>query len=144
MKPQPSGTDDAAHGGRRGLSPAILAVVLALTTGACAHRQPPVTAVAPGGSAVIEMKASDYKFTPNNLKATVGETLEFRIENVSGKNHNFTIKDPKGEVLKNVTLPVHQTVTVPIRLDAEGTYHFYCDIGPHATLGMKGWVTVTK
>jgi plastocyanin len=117
-------------------------VVLALAAGACVHREPLVT-VATGG-ALIEMKASDYKFTPDNLKAHVGDKIEFKIENVSGKNHNFTIKGPKGEVLKSVALPVHETVTVPIRLDAEGTYHFYCDIGPHATLGMKGAVTVTK
>jgi plastocyanin len=123
---------------------AWLAVAAALAAGACAHRQPLTVVNAPEGRAVVDMKASDYKFTPNNLEARAGDRLDFRIENVSAKNHNFTIKNPKGEILKNVALPAHQTVTFTLDLPVEGMYHFYCDIDLHSALGMKGWITVTR
>jgi plastocyanin len=118
--------------------------VAALAAGACGHRQPLTVVNAPEGKAVVEMKTSDFKFTPNNLEARAGDRLEFRIENVSGKDHNFTIKNPKGEILRSVALLAHQTVTLTLAPPADGTYHFYCDVDLHSTLGMKGWITVTK
>jgi plastocyanin len=118
--------------------------VAALAAGAYGHRQPLTVVNAPEGKAVVEMKASDFKFTPNNLEARAGDRLEFRIENVSGKNHNFTIKNPRGEILRSVALPAHQTVTLTLDLPDDGTYHFYCDVDLDAALGMKGWITVTK
>jgi plastocyanin len=144
MKKRESGNRDiiAATRGRAGL--AGLAVTAALAMGACGHRQPLVVVTAPEGKAVVDMKASDYKFTPNNLGARAGDSLEFRIENVSGKNHNFTIKNPKGDTIRSVALPAHQAVTFTLDLPVEGTYHFYCDIDLHSALGMKGWITVKK
>jgi|GEM_PF-788403 len=121
-----------------------LIVLLALAAAACAHRQPLVVVQAREGGAAVDIKASDYKFTPNNLEAHVGDRLEFRIENVSATNHNFTIKNPAGETLRSIALPAHLTVTVTVDLPVEGTYPFHCDVGLHAELGMKGWLKVTK
>jgi plastocyanin len=118
--------------------------VAALAAGAWGHRQPLTVVNAPEGKAMVEMKASDFKFTPNNLEARAGDRLEFRIETVSGKDHNFTIKNPKGEILRSVALLAHQTVTLTLDPPAHATYHFYCDDDLHSALGMKGWITMTK
>jgi uncharacterized cupredoxin-like copper-binding protein len=121
----------------------LILLVILMASG-CASKQQLVNINASGGQAVVAMKASDFKFTPNNLKAHRGDRLEFKIENVSGTSHNFTIKNPGGEILKSVDLPPHQTVTVEVDLPSAGTYHFYCAKTLHADFGMKGWLEVTE
>jgi uncharacterized cupredoxin-like copper-binding protein len=69
-------------------------------------------------------------------------TLPLHIKNVSSMEHNFTLKNPEGEIIKSVNLPEGETVTVEIDLPRPGTYPFYCDRPFHASLGMKGVVKV--
>ncbi len=123
---------------------AIPAILVLLATGtACAHRQAPVTVAAAAGQATVDMKASDFKFTPNNIQAKVGDQIEFRIENVTGSKHNFTLQDPAGKTVRDIDLPAHQTTTVTVIFSQAGTYPFHCDVDLHRDLGMKGQVVVT-
>jgi uncharacterized cupredoxin-like copper-binding protein len=64
--------------------------------------------------------------------------IVFRIENISGSGHNFTITDPKGNTLQSVSLPSKETTTVKVPLPEAGTYGFYCDKPMHSGFGMKG------
>lgn len=128
----------------RGLGTAWLVFSLVLIAASCATRQALETIKAEAGTAVIDMQASDFKFEPNNLKARRGDILEFNITNVSGTTHNFTIKNPKGEILQSADLPPHKTTSVTVTVSEAGTYHFYCDKPLHATLGMKGWLDVVE
>jgi plastocyanin len=91
---------------------------------------------------VIEMKASDYKFDPDTIKARQGDTLVFKIENVTKKKHNFTVKDPQGKKIQSVDLPANQTVEVSVSFPEAGTYPFNCDKPFHTKFGMKGQVVV--
>ena len=114
-----------------------IGVILAVT--ACAgSQQPQVTLGQAKGEVTLEMKASDFKFEPNNIKAYKGDSIVFRIENISGSGHNFTITDPKGNTLQSVSLPSKETTTVKVPLPEAGTYGFYCDKPMHSGFGMKG------
>jgi plastocyanin len=135
---------EARHSISPGLGIVSLVFSLILLAASCATRQALETVKTEAGTAVIDMKASDFKFEPNNLKARRGDILEFNITNVSGTTHNFTIKDPKGEVLQSADLPPHKTTTVTVTVAEAGTYHFYCDKPLHSTLGMKGWLDVVE
>jgi plastocyanin len=129
----------------RGIKRAILlwlGVLLAVTS--CAGQQPLVTIGPEKGEAVIDVKASDFKFEPNNIKAYKGEEMVFRIENVSGTGHNFTIKDPGGNTLHSVPLPPKETTTVEVTLSEAGDYTFYCDKPFHSAFGMKGRIEVVE
>lgn len=121
----------------------LLVAGLALTClSFCSRLQKPV-AVESKKENVIAMKADDYKFEPNNLQTRQGDTITFKIENVSGKTHNFTIKDPQGKTVKNVDLPSKQTIEVTVPFTQTGKYDFHCDKPLHSSFGMKGQVTVT-
>ncbi len=121
-----------------------------LLLAACASKQPQVTAAPAEGAAKgaamgtveIPVKASNFKFEPNNIKAFVGSTVVFQVENLAAGTHNFSIKDPQGKVIANVDLPAHQTVPVKVELKETGLYEIYCDKPFHPGLGMTGTLEV--
>jgi plastocyanin len=93
---------------------------------------------------VVKMNASSFSFEPNDIKAYVGDTLIFRIETFSGKDHNFTITGPDGESITGVDLPVRETTDVRVTLKTSGPYTFYCNKSYHASHGMKGQVVAVE
>jgi len=124
-----------------------LAVIYAgvlLTIAACASQQQLVTIGPAKGETALEMKADDFKFEPNNIKAFEGDVIVLRIENKSNSGHNFTIKDPEGNALQSAALPPKETVSVKVALSKAGVYEFYCDKPFHPALGMKGKITVEQ
>lgn len=123
--------------------PAICVCVL-LAVAACAGLQPQVTVSPETGKKVIAMKASNFKFVPNNIKAYRGDLIVLEVENVSDSEHNLTIKDPLGQVLQNADIPTKKTVEFRIALPEAGEYDFYCDEPFHATFGMKGRIEVIE
>jgi uncharacterized cupredoxin-like copper-binding protein len=94
------------------------------------------------GKQVIHMNASNYKFTPDNLRFSKPGPVTLAVENISDYEHNFTIKNSKGQVLKSVDLPPKKKIMVTFDLPEPGKYEFYCDIDSHARLGMKGQIQV--
>lgn len=125
---------------RKAYYPMLLVLTTLVFTG-CASRQPQV-AVAGDSEKTITMNADSFKFEPNNIKANRGDTIVLNIVNVSDTKHNFTIKDPRGNVLQSVDLPAKRTVPLTITLPENGTYDFYCDKPFHPTMGMKGSIQV--
>ncbi len=119
-----------------------LFLCLLLTLAACASQQPLVTIGPAKGEAVVEVKASSFRFEPNNIKAYKGDVLVFRIENTSGSEHNFSVKGPDGSIIQSVVLPAGQTTQARIPLTATGTYEFYCDKPFHSGFGLKGQIVV--
>jgi len=121
-----------------------LAVLLAVAACAGQQQQPLVTIGPVKGEAIVTMKAGDFTFEPNNIKAYKGDVIVFRIENISGSGHNFTIKDPQGNNLQSVGLPSKESVTIKVSLAEAGTYEFYCDKPFHSGFGMKGQIVVVQ
>jgi plastocyanin len=116
----------------------LIGLPLLVLLAACAHLQAPVSVEQKGG--VIEMTASDFKFEPNNIAARTGDTITFRIHNVTGATHNFTLKSPDSSVMQSVDIPPKGSVDVKAAFSKAGTYHFYCNKTGHSELGMKGQV----
>jgi plastocyanin len=114
---------------------------LLIIVSACAHLQAPISAEE--GRNVVEMTVSDFKFEPNNITARPGATITFRIHNVSGTTHNFTLKDPDGSMMQNVDIPPKGSVDVKATFSKAGTYTFHCNKTGHSELGMKGQVVAT-
>ena len=122
-----------------GLVAACLGMVFLLV--ACARLQPQIT-VDSGLTSTISIQARSFNFEPNNLRAYQGDTLVFKITNTSKTVHNFTIKDPHGEIIQSIALPSEKTITLRMALRIPGIYEFYCDKPFHPTMGMKGQVQV--
>jgi plastocyanin len=96
------------------------------------------------GKKTVTVEASSFEFKPSSIQTLKGDTLVFKISSASSMAHNFTIKDPKGKILKSIELPSNQTVSVEIAFPEVGIYEFYCDKTAHSTLGMKGSVEVLR
>ena len=110
---------------------------------ACARLGAPVTAKSPEeGKRLIHLEASSFKFKPNNIRVPEPGPLTLAVENISDAEHNITIKNPKGHVLKSVNLPPKKKISVTLDLTDPGKYEFYCDKPFHDTLGMKGQIQV--
>jgi len=117
---------------------------LTLVVAGCAG--PPKMATVPSGPGekVIQMKASSFDFDPNVIQAHQGDRLVLVIRNTADTTHNFTVKNPSGEVLVTKDLPENSTVRVDVPLSQAGKYPFYCDKPFHAVFGMKGRLVVAK
>jgi plastocyanin len=94
-----------------------------------------------GGDNLITIEAGGYKFKPNDIRVAKPGTLVLEIKNVSGSEHNFTLKNSRGEILKNLNIRPKQTVISNAELEP-GTYQFYCNKRFHTSMGMKGQIVV--
>ena len=97
-----------------------------LLLAACAGLQQQVTVGLEKGEKELAMKANSFKFEPNNIKAYQGDVILLKVENVSGAAHNFTIEDPRENIIQRVDLPSNKTVEIKVILSEIGTYNFYC------------------
>lgn len=119
----------------------LLAAVLAVLS--CARAQAPVEVRATDqGEKSITITASSFKFEPSHIVTRQGDILIINIENVSSTDHNFSLKDPRGNVMVSVDVPGKETVEVKVTLKEPGTYDFFCHKPLHPTLGMKGTLEV--
>ncbi len=119
----------------------LICLCLSFVLAACAGLQQPVTAE---GEKAITMEASSFKFTPNNIKTYQGIEITLRITNVSGSAHDFTLKNPQGQVIKKVDLPANRTVEFRVSLPDVGEYDFYCDKPFHSSFGMRGRIEAVR
>ena len=107
-------------------------------------------AQAPG---VVEVRLSNYKFTPRTIVLDHGRPYVLRLVNVAGGGHDFTA--PAFFAASNVSAPDRRwtregEVEVPpgqareIHLTAPraGTYKLKCSHSFHKMLGMSGQIVV--
>jgi len=118
-------------------------LLLLLISGVCVAAESDVK-TGGGKERVVEMTASNMKFEPSVVQAQVGDHISLEIRNTASGSHNFTLKDPKGQVMVSVDLPPNQKTTVKISLEEAGVYEFNCDKPFHTTMGMKGRLEVAQ
>jgi plastocyanin len=117
----------------------FLILALALSAGACGKLQKPIL-LTTGQESVVMVEANDYSFVPNHFQTYQGTSIVFTIQNTSGSGHNFTIKDPAGNILQSAEVAPQKSVEVKVDFPHIGVYPFYCDRPFHRTLGMEGRV----
>lgn len=122
----------------------ILILALILFAGGCAGRSgPTVINLTASGNRLISIDASNYKFKPNDIRANEPGLFILQVHNTSaGSEHNLTITDPRGKVVKSVDIRPGQTTISNIELPETGTYRFYCNKRFHSSLGMKGRIVI--
>jgi len=119
----------------------LLAALLVIVS--CAVTRKPVgIPTTENGEKSIKIKAGSFRFEPSNIEAQQGDFLIINVENISSRDHNFSIKDPQGEIMTSADVPVKKTIEVKIRLKDPGIYEFFCDKPLHPMLGMKGTLEV--
>lgn len=121
----------------------VILVVIAALAG-CAGKTVQTAAPMSQGGSIIEIKAGSFKFSPNEIQVEKPGLLAIEIKNVSGSEKNFTLKDPRGKVLKSRNISSGGSVIVNVELADPAVYEFYCDKIFKSALGMKGRIIVGR
>jgi plastocyanin len=98
---------------------------------------------------VVEVRLSNFDFSPSAIALAAGRPVVLRLINTGGGGHNFSAQQFFAAAA-NVSGPVRRgTVEVPgrqsveIRLTpARGTYRLKCTHTLHSAFGMNGQITV--
>lgn len=88
---------------------------------------------------IIEVRASAFGFTPDQIAMEVGEQVVLKVTSTDTL-HTFTIK----ELGIDVEIPLGQTVSVDLSGTNKGTYTFYCSVSGHREKGMEGRLFVSQ
>ena len=84
------------------------------------------------------VNGSNMKFEPNTMTVKKGDIVRITFKNVGGM-HDFVIDEynVKTKVLKAGTEEVVEFVA-----DKTGSFEYYCSVGNHRAMGMKGTLVV--
>lgn len=84
------------------------------------------------------VEGSNYMFNPSTITVNMGDTVKINFKNTQGF-HDFKI-DEFGAATKQIKDPSTETITFVA--NKAGTFEYYCSVGQHRSMGMKGTLTV--
>jgi plastocyanin len=89
-----------------------------------------------GPTRIFRLTARNYEFSQPILKAKQGEFIKIELLNEEGF-HDWTIFYGS-RTIATQRAQQSQRVTAEFRATDKGTYEFYCSVGNHRQLGMRG------
>lgn len=91
-----------------------------------------------------EVVLEDFRFTPNQLNATVGVPMTVRLTNRGTERHDLNFQSLHMPGLRGVEsiLEPGETRTITLQFEEPGTHTFICSLPGHAAAGMTGAVFV--
>ena len=87
---------------------------------------------------VFTVEGKDYSFAPSTITVSSGDKVKIIFKNTDGF-HDFRI-DALGVATKKIN--GGETDTVEFTAGAAGSYEYYCSVGQHRQMGMKGTLIV--
>jgi uncharacterized cupredoxin-like copper-binding protein len=96
------------------------------------------TTAAQGGAGSSSV---DFKLNPSDPKVKAGQ-VTFNVSNDGQTVHSLEVEGPNGDQELQSDLSPGQSGVLSVDLSKPGKYEFYCPIGNHKQLGMKGEITV--
>ena len=91
-------------------------------------------------SVAITVVGTNYEFDPATMTMHKGDVVRLTFKNSNGF-HDFRIDELMVATRK---MPAGQEDTVEFTPDKVGTFEYYCSIGNHRAMGMRGTLTVTE
>ena len=120
----------------------ILAAVIALAAlalAACGGGANTGNSSSGAAPLTITVTATEFKFDPATINASVGQTINLTVKNAGTIQHTFVLKDAN----VNLTIDPGKTVTKTFTAPATaGSYQYECDIAGHKEAGMVGQLVV--
>lgn len=86
----------------------------------------------------IEVTGANYSFSPSTLVIRKGVKVNITFKN-SGGMHSFVVDELN---IKTKVIKDGEQETVSFTPEKAGTFEFYCSVGNHRAMGMKGTITV--
>ncbi len=91
------------------------------------------------GVTEIVVNGSNFKFEPNSFTVKSGEKVRVVFKNTQGF-HDFTVEGMPEVKTKQIQAPNEDSIEfTPTKT---GTFEFYCSVGKHRQMGMKGTLIV--
>lgn len=81
------------------------------------------------------VEGSNFKYSTSEIKVKKGDTVTIIFKNTGGF-HDFVIDEFSGAKTKQIQGDTSETITFVA--DKTGTFEFYCSVGSHRQMGMKG------
>ena len=89
-------------------------------------------------SQTVTLEAKNFTFGKDEIRVKKGDTVKVTINNSQG-THDFVI-DEFG--VSSGIIPTGSSKTVEFVADKAGSFEYYCSVGNHRQLGMKGTLIV--
>ncbi len=96
------------------------------------------TAVMEGNSQSITVDGGNFFFKPNEITVKKGVPVKITFNNTQGF-HDFTLKDLD---VKTNQITAGNKAEVEFTPTKAGSFEFYCSVGKHKDMGMKGTLIV--
>jgi len=97
----------------------------------------------PTPSSQVSIAIQDYKYMPDVIHASRGETLQLSIKDQGQMEHGIVFDFPAGAVAVPSHVRPGESTTYSLRVpDQPGTYYFHCPVGNHYARGMEGELIV--
>jgi uncharacterized cupredoxin-like copper-binding protein len=93
--------------------------------------------------ATVSVKETEFKLDPANAKVAKTGVVAFKVTNSGKAEHNLEVEGPSGEVELPQNIEPGGSATLRVNLSKPGRYEWYCPVGKHKDLGMRGEVEVT-
>ena len=90
---------------------------------------------------VLNVRETEMELDPKNPTIEKPGTVQFQIKNAGQVTHALEVEGPEGEVETRPIKP-GQSDTLSAELTKPGEYTWYCPVGNHKDLGMRGAITV--
>ncbi len=88
----------------------------------------------------ITVENEGMKFLPSTLTVKKGQTVRLTFKN-SGGFHDWKIDEFNAATKQ---MPAGTEETIEFVADKAGSFEYYCSVGKHREMGMKGTLTVTE
>lgn len=82
----------------------------------------------------IEVIAKNYTFSPTEIRVKKGDKVKLIFKNEVG-NHDFVLPDFN---VQTEILTSGKEETIEFTADKTGTFEYFCSVGNHRAMGMKG------
>ena len=86
------------------------------------------------------VEGSNFKYMPTQMTVRKGDTVRIVFKNTEGF-HDFVIDEFKA---KTKQFKEGNEETIEFIADKAGSFEYYCSVGKHREMGMKGTLTVTE
>lgn len=97
--------------------------------------------VAPAGPVKeFTVTGSKFKFDPAVMSVKKGDTVKIHFVNADG-SHDFVIDEFNA---RTPQINGGQSADIQFVADKVGSFEYYCSVGNHRAMGMKGTLTVTE
>jgi plastocyanin len=91
----------------------------------------------------IEIELRSFSFEPNHMLVLQNQApFTFRLTNTADTLHNFTLIDPRRNVILKKDLIPSESITFTVEPVSSGNYLFYCNRFLHRHKGMEGMLMV--